>query len=206
MSLISPEFLLTSLIVVIAPGTGTLYTIATGLAAGKHMSFAAALGCTLGIIPHMLAAITGLAAILHSTPGAFNLVKYAGVVWLLYLAWATLAQRGSLSVEGGVKRNSRQVITHAILINLLNPKLPLFFLAFLPQFIQHNSASPVREMLILSAVFMLMTLLVFMFYGAFSAAMRGYVLTRPRVLQGLRVSFAAGFVGLGIKLILAGSI
>lgn len=72
MALISPEFLLTSFIVVIAPGTGTLYTIATGLAAGRRMSFTAAFGCTLGIIPHMLAAITGLAAILHSTPGAFE--------------------------------------------------------------------------------------------------------------------------------------
>lgn len=203
MSLISPEFLLTSLIVVIAPGTGTLYTIATGLSAGRRMSFAAAFGCTLGIIPHMLAAITGLAAILHSTPGAFEVVKYAGVAWLLYLAWATLTQRGSLNVEGGERRNLRQVITHAILINLLNPKLPLFFLAFLPQFIHSSLASPVRDMLILSGVFMLMTLLIFMLYGAFSAAMRGYVLTRPRVLQGLRVSFAAGFIGLGIKLILA---
>ncbi|STW29619.1 RhtB family transporter [Klebsiella michiganensis] len=125
---------MTSLIVVIAPGTGTLYTIATGLAAGRGMSFAAAFGCTLGIIPHMLAAITGLAAILHSTPGAFELVKYAGVAWLLYLAWGTLTQRGSLSVEGVKQRNPRQVISHAILINLLNPKLPLFFLAFLPQF------------------------------------------------------------------------
>lgn len=203
MSLISPEFLLTSLIVVIAPGTGTLYTIATGLSTGRRMSFAAAFGCTLGIIPHMLAAITGLAAILHSTPGAFELVKYAGVAWLLYLAWATLTQRGSLSVENGERRNLLQVITHAILINLLNPKLPLFFLAFLPQFIHSDSASPIKEMLILSGIFMLMTLLIFMLYGAFSAAMRGYVLTRPRVLQGLRVSFAAGFVGLGIKLILA---
>lgn len=139
MAFISPEFLLTSLIVVIAPGTGTLYTIATGLTAGRRMSFAAAVGCTLGIIPHMLAAITGLAAILHSTPGAFELVKFAGVAWLLYLAWATLTQRGSLSVTGIEQRNSRQVISHAILINLLNPKLPLFFLAFLPQFIQRNS-------------------------------------------------------------------
>lgn len=203
MAFITPEFLLTSLIVVIAPGTGTLYTIATGLASGRGMSFAAAFGCTLGIIPHMLAAITGLAAILHSTPGAFELVKYAGVAWLLYLAWATLTQRGSLNVEGVEQRNPRQVISHAILINLLNPKLPLFFLAFLPQFIQRGSASPIGEMLILSAVFMLMTLLVFMLYGAFSAAMRGYVLSRPRVLQGLRACFAAGFVGLGIKLILA---
>lgn len=111
-------------------------------------------------------------------------MKYAGVAWLLYLAWATLTQRGSLNVEGVEQRNPRQVISHAIMINLLNPKLPLFFLAFLPQFIQRGSASPIGEMLILSAVFMLMTLLVFMLYGAFSAAMRGYVLSRPRVLQG----------------------
>ena len=169
MSFISPEFLLTSLLVVLAPGTGTLYTIATGLAAGRRRSFAAAFGCTLGIIPHLLAAVTGLAALLHRTPELFGAIKYLGVAWLLYMAWNTLAQRGALT----------------------------------PQFIRSDAASPGEAMLTLSGIFMLMTLLVFMLYGACAAAMRGYVLTRPRVLLGLRVAFAAGFVGLGIKLVLA---
>ena len=190
MSFISPEFLLTSLLVVLAPGTGTLYTIATGLAAGRRRSFAAAFGCTLGIIPHLLAAVTGLAALLHRTPELFGAIKYLGVAWLLYMAWNTLAQRGALTPESRDEADSPlKIITHAVMINLLNPKLPLF--------------SPGEAMLTLSGIFMLMTLLVFMLYGACAAAMRGYVLTRPRVLLGLRVAFAAGFVGLGIKLVLA---
>lgn len=203
MLLISPEFLLTSLIVVLAPGTGTLYTIATGLSSGRIMSFAAALGCTLGIIPHLLAAVTGLATVLHRTPEAFGIIKYLGVAWLLYMAWTTLGQRGTLTPTSHDEAGSPlKVITHAVLINLLNPKLPLFFFAFLPQFIRSDAASALQEMLTLSGVFMLMTLVVFMLYGACAAAMRGYVLSRPRVLQGLRIAFAAGFVGLGIKLVL----
>ena len=203
MSFISPEFLLTSLLVVLAPGTGTLYTIATGLSAGRSRSFAAAFGCTLGIIPHLLAAVTGLAALLHRTPELFGAIKYLGVAWLLYMAWTTFAQRGELTPERRDEAGSPlKIITHAVLINLLNPKLPLFFFAFLPQFIRSDVASPAQAMLTLSGIFMLMTLLVFMLYGACAAAMRGYVLTRPRVLQGLRVAFSAGFVGLGIKLVL----
>ncbi|MFK3703417.1 threonine/homoserine/homoserine lactone efflux protein [Raoultella sp. BIGb0138] len=203
MSLISPEFLFTALMVVIAPGTGTLYTIATALTAGRGSSFAAALGCTLGIIPHLLAAVTGLAAILLRVPAAFAAIKLLGVGWLLYMAWTTLRQGDALTPDGhGHGGSPREIVLHAVLINLLNPKLPLFFLAFLPQFIRSDSATPLQEMLTLSGAFMLMTLLIFMLYGAFAAAMRGYVLTRPRVLLGLRVAFAAGFVGLGIKLML----
>lgn len=142
MSFISPEFLLTSLLVVLAPGTGTLYTIATGLAAGRRRSFAAAFGCTLGIIPHLLAAVTGLAALLHRTPELFGAIKYLGVAWLLYMAWNTLAQRGALTPESRDKADSPlKIITHAVMINLLNPKLPLFFFAFLPQFIRSDAAS-----------------------------------------------------------------
>lgn len=203
MSLITPEFLITSLIVVVAPGTGALYTIATGLSAGSRMSYAAALGCTLGIIPHMLAAVTGLAAILHGSPLAFEGVRYLGVAWLLYLAWTTLRQRGSLRLDAAdTARSAGKIIAHAVLINLLNPKLPLFFLAFLPQFMRRDSPSPTEDMLLLSAIFMLMTLLVFMLYGAFSAAMRRHVLTRPAILRGLSLAFATGFVALGIRLIL----
>lgn len=131
MSFISPEFLLTSLLVVLAPGTGTLYTIATGLSAGRSRSFAAAFGCTLGIIPHLLAAVTGLAALLHRTPELFGAIKYLGVAWLLYMAWTTFAQRGALTPERRDEAGSPlKIITHAVLINLLNPKLPLFFSPF----------------------------------------------------------------------------
>lgn len=199
----SSEFLITSLIVVISPGTGALYTIATGLGNGVKQSLIAAVGCTLGIIPHMLAAITGLAAIFHTSAAAFGIIKFLGVIWLLYMAWITLKQNGPLQVESTRETATPlKVIVHAVLINLLNPKLSLFFLAFLPQFISTETASPTNDMLILSGIFMLMTLLIFMLYGVFSSFMRGHILSRPKVMKILRASFSLSFIGLGIKLIL----
>ena len=129
------EFLLTALIVVVSPGTGVLYTLATGLSRGARASIVAAFGCTLGIVPHMAAAILGLAALLHTSALAFQTLKYAGVAYLLYMAWMTLKESGALNVEKQPERSSRQVIVHAILINILNPKLTIFFFAFLPQFV-----------------------------------------------------------------------
>lgn len=199
----SSEFLITSLIVVISPGTGALYTIATGLGSGVKQSLIAAVGCTLGIIPHMLAAITGLAAIFHTSAAAFGIIKFLGVIWLLYMAWITLKQNGPLQVEStNETATPLKVIVHAVLINLLNPKLSLFFLAFLPQFISTETTSPTNDMLILSGIFMLMTLLIFMLYGVFSSFMRGHILSRPKVMKILRASFSLSFIGLGIKLIL----
>ena len=163
----------------------------------------ASLGCTIGIVPHMAAAIMGLAALLHTSALAFQIFKYVGVAYLLYMAWATLQESGALKVEK--EENSRsdmQVTVTAILINILNPKLSIFFLAFLPQFISVNDANPLASMLTLSAVFMVMTFVVFVGYGLFAAAVRTQVISRPRVLTWMRRTFAAAFVGLGAKLAL----
>ena len=197
------EFLLTSLIVVIAPGTGVLFTIATGLARGGRASVVAALGCTLGIVPHMAAAITGLAALLHTSAVAFETLKYLGVAYLLYMAWTMLQQRGALAVgpESAV-RSAVRVIGHAILINLLNPKLSIFFVAFLPQFVAADAVAPLAQMSLLSAVFMGLTFIVFVGYGLFAAAIRTHVISRPRVLSWMRRAFAGAFVMLGAKLAL----
>jgi threonine/homoserine/homoserine lactone efflux protein len=197
----SPEFLLTALVIVASPGTGALFTIAAGLARGRRASIIAAFGCTLGIVPHLAAAITGLAALLHASALAFQIVKYLGVAYLLYMAWATLRDRGALSVQpDAAPRSARQVITAAVLVNLLNPKLSIFFVAFLPQFIAAGEAAPLARMLELSGAFMLMTFVVFAAYGAFAAAMRDRVLSRPAVLAWMRRTFAAAFVALGAKL------
>jgi threonine/homoserine/homoserine lactone efflux protein len=199
---ISSEFLITSFIVVVSPGTGTLYTVATGLSQGIRNSIFAAIGCTLGIIPHMMAAITGLAAIFHTSQLAFQGIKILGVLWLLYMAWNTLKETGAMQLDShGKGKTPVDIILHAILINLLNPKLPLFFLAFLPQFIRADAISPVWDLLILSGIFMLMTLVVFALYGVFSAFARGQVLSKPGMLKALRIGFAAGFIGLGIRLL-----
>lgn len=198
------EFLITSFIVVVSPGTGVVYTLATGLSRGARASMFASLGCTIGIVPHMAAAIMGLAALLHTSALAFQIFKYVGVAYLLYMAWATLQESGALKVEKEENtRSEMQVTVTAILINILNPKLSIFFLAFLPQFISVNDTSPLASMLTLSAVFMLMTFVVFVGYGLFAASIRDHVISRPRVLTWMRRSFAAAFAALGAKLAFA---
>ena len=198
------EFLITSLIIVATPGTGVLYTLAAGLSRGTRASVVAAFGCTLGILPHVAAAILGVAALLHASALAFQTLKILGVIYLLYMAWSTLREEGALRVDTEVDaRSTRQVIVSAILVNILNPKLSIFFLAFLPQFVSANDPEAVLRMGGLSAVFMLMTFVVFVGYGMFAAAMRSHVLARPRVMTWLRRTFAGAFVLHGARLALA---
>jgi threonine/homoserine/homoserine lactone efflux protein len=200
----SLEFLITSLVVVASPGTGVLVTLAAGLSRGARAAIIAAVGCTLGIVPHMLAAVTGLAALLHTSALAFQLVKYAGVAYLLYMAWATLKEQGPLKVEpDSAPRSDGQVIVSAVIVNVLNPKLSIFFFAFLPQFVSISEASPLLRMVELSLVFMAMTFAVFVVYGVLAASVRDHVIARPRVLAWMRRAFAAAFVALGAKLAVA---
>jgi threonine/homoserine/homoserine lactone efflux protein len=198
------EFLITSFIVVVSPGTGVLYTLAAGLSRGSRASVVAAFGSTLGIVPHIAAAILGLAAILHTSALAFQIFKYLGVAYLLYMAWSTLREHGALKVEKDMTpRSALQVTITGILINILNPKLSIFFLAFLPQFVSGDEASPLLHMLSLSFVFMAMTFVVFVGYGMFAAAIRDHVISRPRVLTWMRRTFAGAFAALGAKLAFA---
>ena len=195
------EFLITSFIVVVSPGTGVLFTLAAGLSRGARASIVAAFGCTLGIVPHLAAAILGLAALLHASALAFEIFKYVGVAYLLWMAWSTLKETGALKVEKDTTvRSDLQVTITAILINILNPKLSIFFLAFLPQFIRADEARPLGTMLLLSGVFMLMTFVGFVGYGLFAAAIRDHVIGRPRIMTWMRRSFAAAFAALGAKL------
>ncbi len=178
-----------------------LFTLAAGLSRGARASVIAAFGCTLGIVPHMVAAITGLAAVLHTSALAFEVFKIAGVAYLLYLAWATWRDRGALSVEASpTNQSSLRVIVSAILVNLLNPKLTIFFFAFLPQFVRRDEPNPLVTLLGLSGVFMAVTFAIFVVYGVFAAAVRTHVLARPRVLTWMRRAFAATFVALGARL------
>jgi threonine/homoserine/homoserine lactone efflux protein len=201
---VSVDFLVTSLIIVVSPGTGVLYTLAAGLSRGPRASVVAAFGCTLGIVPHLAAAIMGLAALLHTSALAFQLLKYLGVAYLLYMAWNALREQGALKVEQDVgTRSATQVIISAVLINILNPKLSIFFLAFLPQFVRADEQDPLSRMVVLSAIFMLLTFGVFVGYGLFAAAVRQQIIARPRVLTWMRRTFAGAFVALGGKLALA---
>lgn len=200
----SLEFLITSFIVVISPGTGVLYTLATGLSRGSRASIVAAFGCMLGIVPHIAAAILGLATLLHTSALAFEMFRYAGCAYLLCMAWGAWREQGALKLEKELDRRSAvQIALRGVLINILNPKLSIFFLAFLPLFVNADEPHAVAWMLDLSAVFMVMTFAVFIVYGLFAASIRDHVVTRPRVLTWMRRAFAGAFVVLGAKLALA---
>jgi len=199
----SIEFLLTTLIIVASPGTGVIYTLAAGLSRGSRAAVLAAFACTIGIVPHLIAAMMGLAALLHTSALLYDIVKYAGVAYLLWMAWQTLRENGALKVETkSDARSSVRVVIDGVLVNILNPKLSIFFVAFLPQFIAVGEPNPLNRMLELSGVFMAMTFVIFAIYGLFAAAMRDHVVTRPAVMAWMRRTFAAAFVALGARLAL----
>ena len=199
--MITAEFLVTSLIVVLIPGTGVVYTVSTGLAYGRKASVFAALGCTAGIVPHLLATVLGLAAVMHTSALAFQTLKYAGVAYLFYLAFAALRDSPAFSVDGALSKVSATgFVVKAFLLNILNPKLTFFFLAFLPQFIEPASPQPALNMLMLSAVFMVMTFVVFVMYGFLAHGFRRLVIESARVQRWLRYGFAAAFATLGARL------
>ena len=197
------QFWLTSLIITATPGTGVLYTLAAAIGGGRRASIAAAFGCTLGIVPHLAAAVFGAAALLRTSGLVFNIIKYAGVAYLLYMAWSMLRQTGELRVGRATPASMRRTITSAVLVNLLNPKLTLFFFAFLPQFLEPGRPGQTQRMLALSGVFMAMTFVVFVLYGVLAAAVRDRVLSRPRFMLWVRRVFAASFAALSARLVVA---
>jgi threonine/homoserine/homoserine lactone efflux protein len=199
--MISIEFLITSLIVILIPGTGVIYTVSTGIVQGRKASVYAALGCTAGIVPHLLATVLGLAAVMHTSALAFQVLKYAGVAYLFYVAYATWRDKSAFAVDGAMSKTSAMgLVVKAFLLNILNPKLTIFFLAFLPQFVEPGAAQPLLQLLLLSAVFMAMTFAVFVVYGLVAHAFRRLVVDSARVQSWLRYGFAAAFAGLGAKL------
>jgi len=199
----SIAFLITTLVVVATPGTGAVFSIAAGLSRGTKAGIIAAFGCTLGVIPHMIAAITGLAAILNASAVAFQTIKWLGVAYLLFLAWQTLRDRSAIQVDADAAPVSFwKVIRTAVLINVLNPKLTIFFFAFLPQFVPAGTVNGTWQMIGLSLVFMALTFIVFALYGVFAATMRNQVISRPKVMTWLRRTFAATYVLLAGRLAL----
>jgi threonine/homoserine/homoserine lactone efflux protein len=199
--MITLNFLVTSLIVVLIPGTGVVYTISTGLTLGRRASIFAALGCTAGIVPHLGATVLGLSAVMHTSAVAFQVLKYAGVAYLFYLAYITWRDKTAFAVDKTpTTATASNLVTKAFLLNILNPKLTIFFLAFLPQFIAHDAPVPMLQLLTLSGVFMAMTFAVFVIYGLLANAFRKAVIESPRVQAWLRRSFAAAFAGLAVEL------
>jgi len=193
-------FLLTSLAIVATPGTGAILTIGAGLRGGRQLSVVTAFGCTLGIVPHLIAAITGTAALLRAGAVAFDALKFAGVAYLLYLAWNSWRHTGILAVSDNEPAPTWRTITNAVLANLLNPKLTLFFFAFLPQFVSPRHGNALLQMLTFSGVFMAMTFIVFTGYGLFASGMRKHVISKPRIVRRIQRTFSISYLGLGAKL------
>ncbi|MGR3805273.1 LysE family translocator [Marinibacterium profundimaris] len=197
----SLQFLLTAFVVVLVPGTGVIYTLAIGLGQGARASAWAALGCTFGIVPHLLAATLGLAAVLHSSAVLFQAVKFAGVAYLLYLAWQAWKTDGTMSVSADKSGEPGwRVARRGALINILNPKLSLFFLALLPPFLSGRTETATAEMVGLGAVFMGLTFAVFLVYGAFASTARRWLLESETALRWMSRSFAAIFAALAARL------
>jgi len=199
----SLEFLITSIVVVLLPGTGVLYTIAIGLGRGFRPSIAAAFGCTLGILPAAIASIVGLAALLHTSAVAFQIIKYLGVAYLFFMAWSILKDKDTMMVkEDESNTGAFRIALNGMLLNVLNPKLSLFFLAFLPQFISTEATGATASLIMLAAIFMVLTFVIFVGYGAMASMARDYVISRPNVMIWIKRVFAGTFVFLGAKLAL----
>ena len=202
--MINPEFLLASLVVVLIPGTGVIYTITTGLTLKWRASIAAAIGCTLGIVPHILASILGLSALLDMSAQVFSALKMAGAMYLLYLAWNMWREAGTLEInKKSTETSAAQIVTKAIAINLLNPKLTIFFFAFLPLFISKNSSSPTMEMIMLSIVFMGMTFFIFALYGILASGISAYLINSSKAVKRLQQAFAVILAAFAVKLALS---
>ncbi|OED36442.1 lysine transporter LysE [Chromatiales bacterium (ex Bugula neritina AB1)] len=200
----TPEYLLTSLIVILLPGTGVIYTVAVGLARGFRPSVAAALGCTFGIVPAAVASILGLAAVFHTSTIAFLIIKYLGVIYLFYMAWSIIRDKGIKQIEEDTTGKSYlRTAIDGTLLNVLNPKLSLFFLAFLPQFVPKAHTGSIVFLAYLASLFMLLTFIVFVLYGAFASTARKYIIDSPAIILWLKRVFAGAFGFLGLRLTFA---
>ncbi|MGB3874317.1 MAG: LysE family translocator [Shinella zoogloeoides] len=199
------EFLITSLVVILLPGTGVIYTLALGISGGFRAGLLAAFGCTLGIVPHILASVVGLAALLHASALAFEVLRTVGVAYLLFIAWSLLKDSNALDLgpERAPAEKAMRIVRKGIFTNIFNPKLSLFFLAFLPQFIPANAPDATAQMLVLGGVFMALTFLVFAIYAGLAASLRQQVLSRPRIMVWTQRSFAAALGVMGLRLALA---
>jgi len=186
------------------PGAGSIYTISTGLFRGWRSSIVAAIGCTAGIIPHLLLSILVLSSVYEYSTEAFQAIKYIGAVYLLSLAYSMLKKsRGTdFSESLDQKKDKLKIIFNAVFINLFNPKLSIFFLAFLPLFVSLESEFPIIQFIFLGIIFMLMTLIVFIIYGLFAHNVSKYFRQSGVLYTWTQRAFAIIFVILGAKLLI----
>lgn len=197
-------FLITSLIIILIPGTGVIYTISTGISKGKKESIFAALGCTTGIVPHLCTSIIFSSLLVKMSPEAFLILKMAGAIYLLYLGFGMLFSKTGFDFESSqTEKKSTTIIRRGILINLLNPKLTLFFFSFLPQYVSSNSQNYVIECLLYGFAFMLLTFVVFVGYGMLAGIAKKSIINSPKWINLIQKLFGIIFIAFAIELALS---
>jgi len=195
-------FLGASVALTIAPGPDNIFVLTQGIARGRKAAIITALGMCSGISVHTTAAAFGISALFYSSAIAFNLVKYAGAAYLLWLACKTLKKRSAVSLAAADDRSSMTLFKRGFIMNVLNPKVAMFFLAFLPQFVSPDADYFALQMLLLGFMFMSQAVLIFTLIGFFSGSIGNFILARPEIARRFDWLTAGIFTSLGIKLAL----
>ena len=203
-AVITPIFLLASAAVTISPGPDILYVLARGISAGRRSALVAAAGFASGLSVHTTMAVVGLSALLTASAVAFTIVKFAGGAYLLYLGIKAFRSGGLVSVpESGAMLPGRRIFAQAFLMNMLNPKVAMFFLAFLPQFTRPQQGNLSMQLLLLGVSFALVALVIFSIVGIFSSYIGGWLRSKPRGLRVFDYLIGSIFICLGLRLALA---
>lgn len=196
-------FLGASIALTIAPGPDNIFVMTQGMARGRKPAIITALGMCSGISIHTIAAAFGISAVFYSSVIAFNVLKYAGAAYLLYLACRTLKERSAVSLSPPDDKPVMALFKRGFIMNVLNPKVAMFFLAFLPQFVTPNTGYFPLQMLLLGAVFMVQAAIIFCLIGYFSGNIGSYILARPKIAKRFDWITAGVFTSLGVRLALA---
>ena len=196
-------FIAASTLLALAPGPDIIYVLTRGIAQGTRAGIAAALGFASGCIFHTVLAAVGIAALIRASDVAFNLVRYAGAAYLVWIGIQALRHRSSFSVEGaGEQRALGAIYRQSVIGNMLNPKVTLFFLAFLPQFVDMQAGHVGTQMALLGAIFMVQTIVIFGAVAIFSGWIGDWVRRKPAIGARLNVFAGLTFIALGIRVAL----
>ncbi len=194
-------FLPAAIALIVAPGPDSLYVLARGIGQGRRAGVISAFGTCTGLLVHTTAAAVGLAALLQASAVAYLIVKYVGAAYLLYLGIRTLLSKQSFRVEASTTRPSApRMYVQGMLTNVLNPKVALFFVAFLPQFVNPHSGAVGLQMLMLGVLFAGLGLLYLLLVATLSGSLGALLQRRPAWANRLRWVTGSVLVGLGLRL------
>lgn len=193
-------FITTSMLLAITPGPDVLTVIARGIAQGRKQASVAALGFALGCLNHTLIVMMGAAALLKASPAAFSIIKYLGAAYIIYIGIQMIRHRASTTLPAAKQSSMRKIFQQSMLANLLNPKVALFFLAFLPQFTISNGWPESLQLLALGIIFMFVTSIVFLLIANFAGVLGKYLKQDPKIFSYVQLSAGIFIIALGLGL------